>query len=183
LVSVVKLLALVLSLGLDTLAVSVGIGLSYFAARWRVALVFAAFEALMPLIGLAGGHWLGHLLGLWASAVGAVLLIGLGIYALWFEDEDDVGSAAVLSGWALLTAAASVSLDELAVGFSLALVQVPVFLTAALIAVQAFVVSWIGITFARQLRRWVGERIEKLGGVALLAIGLWQLLELWFHLH
>ncbi len=181
-ISVVKLLALVLSLGLDTLAVSVGIGLGRTAVRWKVALVFAAFEALMPLVGLAGGHWLGQLMGLWASGVGAALLIALGIYTLWFEDDDEeAGKVATLSGWALLAAAASVSLDELAVGFSLALVQVPVLITAALIAVQAFLVAWIGISFAQQLRRYLGERIEKVGGVAFVAVGLWQLAEVLLH--
>jgi manganese efflux pump family protein len=55
---VLKLLAFVLPLGLDSLAVAAAIGAVQAPAwrqRLRITLVFVVFEAGMPLIGLALG--------------------------------------------------------------------------------------------------------------------------------
>lgn len=132
----------------------------------------------MPLVGMFAGNWLGVAIGMWASLLGALLLMGLGVYMLLFDDDDDaVAVATPLSGWALLAAGLSVSLDELAVGFSMALVDVPVGLAVVLIAVQAFLLSWLGLTFATQIKKVLGEWSEKVGGMALLAVGIWLLIE------
>ena len=61
-----KLIALVLPLSLDTFAVSAALGVAGLSKRerWRLSLVLAGFEAVMPIVGfLAGG-----LLGLQAAA-------------------------------------------------------------------------------------------------------------------
>lgn len=55
----VKLLVVVLSLGMDTLAASIALGLDEVRSRYRIALTFAAAEGLM----LAGGIWLGGAAG------------------------------------------------------------------------------------------------------------------------
>lgn len=59
-----KLVALVIPLGLDTFAISSALGIAGINAkdRLRVSLLFMAFEAGMPLIGLALGEpWVGCL--------------------------------------------------------------------------------------------------------------------------
>jgi putative Mn2+ efflux pump MntP len=52
-----KLVAFVLPLGLDTLGVAVGLGIAGLPrrSRKRIALLFAAFETAMPLVGVALG--------------------------------------------------------------------------------------------------------------------------------
>jgi hypothetical protein len=56
---------LVLPLGLDTFGVALALGIAGLPGkhRLRVSLLFAGFEALMPLIGLALGAPLGEALG------------------------------------------------------------------------------------------------------------------------
>ena len=58
-----RLIALVLPLGLDTFAVAAALGALGVQQRLTVSALFTAFEAGMPLIGLALGAPLGHAIG------------------------------------------------------------------------------------------------------------------------
>ncbi len=60
-----RLLPLILSLGLDTLALSIALGLAPLPSRTRLrlALIFAAAEGLMPAVGLLIGRPLGQAIG------------------------------------------------------------------------------------------------------------------------
>ncbi|MFB5193030.1 manganese efflux pump [Alicyclobacillus fastidiosus] len=73
--------------------------------------------------------------------------------------------------------ALSISLDELAVGFSIGLVGVPVALTIILVALQAFIFTFFGLTFGSKLKRYLGEWSEKLAGIILGLLGLWILID------
>jgi manganese efflux pump family protein len=172
-----KMVALVISLGLDTLTVSTAIGMRKSVDRLRVGLTFACFEALMPLLGLFIGKALAGPLGTWTSIFGPVLLIGVGVYLMFFEDDDDDELNRPLAGWGIILTALSISLDELAIGFSISLVHVPFILTISLIALQAVLFSYIGLTFGSTLRPYLGEWAEKVGGAVLGLLGIWLLLE------
>jgi hypothetical protein len=60
-----KLLAFVLPLGLDSFATAAALGTAALPARqrWRISALFVIFEAGMPLIGLALGAPLAHAIG------------------------------------------------------------------------------------------------------------------------
>ena len=78
------LLLVAASLGMSNLAASIAIGVSGVNARTRlrVGLVFGAFEAGMPVLGLLIGEQAAASLGHAARWVGAGLLIIVGLYAL-----------------------------------------------------------------------------------------------------
>lgn len=171
------MLAVVLSCGLDTLAVAMSIGLAGGAARLRVGLVFAAFEGLMPILGLLLGKALAGEIGHFAFAAGLVFLAGVGVYMLALEKGE--ASAVSVAGARVLLAGLSVSLDELAVGFSFGLVRFPVGFTAALLAIQAFVFVWAGITLGKRLRPLFGEAAQKVAGVALVLLAAYLGLRRW----
>ena len=80
----VALVLLAVSVGLSNFAGAIGIGVPGTDAsiRWRVGVVFGAFEAGMPIVGLAVGHHLTARLGGVTRWAGAALLIGVGCYAL-----------------------------------------------------------------------------------------------------
>ena len=172
----VAITVLFLSLGLDTLAVSVGLGLSGLARNrwWRVGLTFAFFEGLMPIGGLVVGARLGHAVGIWADYGAAALLILVGVLAIreaLADDDDDVKAPSV-EGRQLLLTALSVSLDELAVGFSLGVLHVPVGPALAYITVQALAVTFLGLSFGRRIGARLGERAELVSGVVLTLLGV-----------
>ncbi|KPV45723.1 hypothetical protein AN477_00695 [Alicyclobacillus ferrooxydans] len=176
------MIVLVLSLGIDTLLMSVSLGMAQRtnSNRLRIGLTFALAEAVMPLIGLGIGKTLGNFIGNWASLIGSIALVAVAVWLIFFEDEDDEEEKLErnLIGWrTLVVTALSISLDELAVGFSIGLIGVPAALTIVLIAAQAFLFTIIGLTLGGRLKRYLGEWSEKLAGIVLGLLGIWILID------
>lgn len=183
-----RLIPLILSLGLDTFALSTALGVAPLPVRTRLrlALTFAAAEGVMPAVGLLLGRPLGDAIGGWAVYGAAVLLIGTGAWLLREslenddnDDDDEPGGesarirrAATARGWPLLGIALSVSLDELAMGFSFGVLRVPVVPALVAIALQALVVSLGGQWVGQRVGAALGERAEMAAGVVLCLLGL-----------
>jgi putative Mn2+ efflux pump MntP len=165
------------SLGLDTLAVSLGLGLAGLPrARWmRVGLTFALCEGLMPVIGLLIGQRLGTLFGAIAAYLAAAILIiigGLEIKEAVVDDDDDESLVIGAQQRPLVLIGLSVSLDELAVGFALGVLHVSIGPALLYIAVQAFALTLVGLMIGQRLGRHVGERAELVAGVVLAVLGV-----------
>jgi len=86
-----KLIALVLPLSLDTFAVSAALGVAGLPARerWRLSLILAGFEAVMPIVGVIGGALVGRALGDLADYLAAAVLVFAGGLMLRGDDSDD----------------------------------------------------------------------------------------------
>ncbi len=169
-----KLAGLVLSLGLDTFAVAIGLGLSGLGRReqLRYGVSFALAEGIMPLVGFLVGQVVANALGVAASYAAIALLLAVGLYTLWEAFREEERSFQDASVARILFLALSVSLDELAVGFSLGLLHIPVLVAAVLIAAQAFVLTWLGTTFGAALGESLAERAELLSGAVLSLLAL-----------
>ena len=173
---IVRLIAFVIPLGLDTFAVSAALGLGGLSPRQRlrVSLVFAAFEGLTPAVGLLIGSALGRSIGSVADYLARALLIGYALFGLLRKDDEDERASEMPTtrGWALVLLGLSVSMDELAVGFTLGLSRVPVVPALVLIALQAFVLSQIGIRFGARLSGRFREGTERAAALILGALGV-----------
>jgi putative Mn2+ efflux pump MntP len=174
-------LGLILPLGLDTFAVSAAVGLTNptRGERLRLSALFALFEGGTPAVGLLLGGPLGQALGATADDLAIAILIGFGAYTLLRRDGDEEGAAMIASahGLTLILVGLSVSLDELATGFTLGLLHVPVLPYLLAIAAQTFVVSQVGFGLGASLSARAREGAERLAGVALIALGLILLAE------
>jgi manganese efflux pump family protein len=149
--------------------------------------VFVIFEGGMPLVGLALGASLGHVIGDTAEYLSGGLLIALGGYLWWADRDDDDGEVAKARrlssarGLALVGLALSISLDELAIGFGLGLASPhgpnlvrPVIIVAA-IAVQTLIASQLGLSLGSRISNRLRERIEYLISPGLACLGGYQL--------
>jgi putative Mn2+ efflux pump MntP len=170
-------LILFLSLSLDTLAIALGLGLNGLPrARWlTVGLTFAFFEGGMPIVGLLIGQRLSDVLGEVVAYLAALILIGVGVMAIReavADEDEDEGVAPDITGRRLLLTGLSVSLDELAVGFSLGVLEVPLGLVLGYVAVQAFALTFLGLALGGRLGQHLGERAELASGVVLVLLGL-----------
>ena len=133
----------------------------------------------MPLIGVALGVPLGRALGSAADYVAIGVLFAFGIYTLVGREEDDerLSQLIQLRGASAVVLGISISLDELAIGFTLGLLRLPVALVIVLIAVQAFIVTQLGLRLGHRLSERVREGAERLAGVALIVLALALLTE------
>ncbi len=169
-----RVIALVLPLGLDTFAIAAALGMTRIsgAQRVRFGLLFAAFEGGMPVVGLLIGAGLGQVIGGWSEYVAIVALAALGAYMLFGRDDNEerVKKLAATRGPAVIGLGLSVSLDELAIGFSLGLLNVPIIPAIVLIAAQAFIVAQLGFALGGKVGDATREGAERLAGAVLLAI-------------
>jgi manganese efflux pump family protein len=177
-----KLIALVLPLGLDTFAVAAALGIVGVSPprRLRITLLFTAFEAGMPLIGLAVGAPLGHAIGGAADYIAIGVLLAFGLYTLLGSEQNEeqrVGQLTEMRGLGALLLGVSISLDELAIGFTLGLLRLPAGLVIVLIALQTVIVTQLGLRLGNRLSESLREGAERLAGAALTALGMVLLAE------
>ena len=182
-----KLVGLIVPLGLDTFAVAAALGIAGIDRqdRARVTLLFTVFEMGMPLVGFFGGALVGRTLGDVADYLAIAILIALGLYVLWPRREEGEDERLTLlartRGLAALGLGVSISLDELAIGFTLGLLRFNVLLVIVLIGMQTLIVTQLGLRLGRRLGERVREGAERLAGIALALLGLVLLAEKLFH--
>jgi putative Mn2+ efflux pump MntP len=173
------LVPLIASLSLDTFAASTAIGIARLSGRTRVriASTFAAAEAATPLVGFVLGGFASRL-GAVADWLAVALLLAVGAWIIReaLEDEDEVGEAvehATAGGRAMIIAALSVSLDELAVGIAIGSLGLPIAPVVLAIGAQALIASTIGLRLGSHLGAKAGARAGVLAGVTLIVVSFW----------
>lgn len=174
--AVFSLLLVSVSVGLSNFAGAIGIGLSGIdgRTRLRVGIAFGVFEALMPLIGLLVGDAVHtYISGTLEKYVAGGVLILTGAYTIWqgWGMEKKQGPN-VLGTQHLLITAAALSIDNLAVGFALAVYHLPLIVAAATMGVVSVAMSLVGLEFGHRLGKRIEGWSEELGGTVLILVGI-----------
>lgn len=177
---------LAVGLAMDATAVAAARGLAVPAVRLRhmvlVAVFFGGAQALMPLIGWVVGARVGPLVQAWDHWIVFVLLGALGGKMLYEArgDDDDDEAATDADPFALrvmLLLAVATSIDALAVGFTLPMMQAPLVLSLVTIGVTTAVLSVAGLWVGRRFGALLGPRLDIAGGLVLILIGTKVLVE------
>ena len=181
--SCLSILIIAVGLGMDAFSVAVGVGASLRAVSWgavfRLSSCFGLFQFFMPMAGWFAGvsaaniiagydHWIAF--GL-LSLVGGKMIIEL------FTGEANVHTADPTKGLTVTILSVATSIDALAVGFSFAFLQLPVFYPSIIIGIVAFVMTACGMLFGEKLGVIFGKRVEIFGGLLLIGIGVKILME------
>lgn len=183
-----QILALSAGLAMDATAVSAARGFAASSLRVRdvarVAVFFGGFQALMPLLGWFLGDALGQFVSQWAPWIAFVLLGALGGKMLWEARTSPVADLAPSSTTedlfgtrVMLLLAIATSIDALAVGVTLPMLDAPMLLSVASIGLVTAVLSALGILAGRRFGSALGNRLDAFGGLVLIAIGTKILLE------
>ena len=180
-----SILLLSVGLAMDATAVSAARGLAVPAIRARhVALVagfFGGFQALMPVIGWVLGARLGPLVQAWDHWIAFVLLASIGGKMLWeARGAGDADSPVAVDHFALksmLVLAIATSIDALAVGITLPMLNAPFVLSIATIGVVSAILSAAGLFAGRRFGAMLGKRLDAAGGLVLIGLGLKILVE------
>ncbi|WP_045221920.1 manganese efflux pump MntP [Desulfonatronum thioautotrophicum] len=169
-----SLIILGVVIGFNNFAVALTLGaMGQAPYRYRVMFVFGVFEFMIPLLGIHLGLAASRTIGLHANTIGAVLLFGIGLFAVFGglrNNQFNERMARLVVTWSgLLMLAAGLSLDNLMAGFSLGLNNVQPLLLAGFIAFFSVSFTWLGMVLGRESRRsW--ERISKISSGTMLMV-------------
>ena len=182
---IVVLFGIAVGLSMDCLAVSMACGMRLVrpgaAQTLRMAAAFGGAQALMPVIGWAAGHtvvsyikdydhWL---------AMGLLSFVGGKMIYEYFERDDECDEKVCdpTRGRELLVLSIATSIDALAVGLSLAFLEAGIALPAVIIGVTCFCITLAGVKLGGRASALFGKRMELLGGLVLIGIGVKILVE------
>ena len=176
------LIGIAVGLSMDALAVSTANGAMVshmrFSQALRIAFFFGLFQGLMPLIGWAAGltfrvyiqdldHWIAF-----------ALLLFIGLRMIWesrSKTHDQVRNC--LHFPTLLMMSVATSIDALAVGISFAMLDTNIWMPVVIIGGITFIICMIGIRIGKSVGPLFGKRVELIGGIILISIGIKILIE------
>jgi putative Mn2+ efflux pump MntP len=176
--ALLSLLLVSVSVGLSNFAGAIGIGLSGIDVRTRirVGLAFGFFEAFMPVIGLIVGHSVSGFFGHYGKYVGGAILILTGAYTIiearFVNVERKSKMPRSVRNESLLVTAFALSIDNLAVGFALAVYPVDPWLAGISFGVVSIVMSLVGLELGHRLGKRAEAWSEEIGGAVLILVGI-----------
>lgn len=182
------LIALAFGLSVDAFAAALGKGTgdrtSPLLGAVRIGFVFAAMEALMPVVG----YLIGLALSGWVASIdhwiAFTLLTLVGLHMIWqafksdpdtLEDRAEDAANGPIKGprWVHLgLAAVATSIDATIVGVSLAMMDTNLLLACAIIFAVTFAMCTAGALIGRKAGDWLGHWAEVAGGAVLITIGV-----------
>ncbi|MEM2092844.1 MAG: manganese efflux pump MntP family protein [Candidatus Bathyarchaeia archaeon] len=179
------ILAVALGLAMDAFSVSVASGIAGRCARksaaLKMAFLFGAFQAIMPTIGWLAGVTMLHLISDLDHWIAFALLLLVGLRMIYEAVRPDIRERLGnlnLGLFTLLMLAIATSIDALAVGISFAILAVSIVSSALLIGTVTFLLSLFGALTGEKVKHLLSpRRIEALGGLVLIIIGVKILLE------
>jgi len=172
------LLMLAVALAMDAFAVAVVVALSLDTLTrhhlFRLSFHFGLFQALMLAVGWLLGSAAAGPLAACDHWVAFALLAFVGARAIRNAtcDEPETVHPDRTRGWDLVMLSVATSIDALAVGLSLALIDSAILLPAAVVGGVAATLTLLGMAIGRRVGMCWGRRVEVLGGLILIAIGL-----------
>jgi putative Mn2+ efflux pump MntP len=171
------------SLAMDCFAVSITGGALVVKPRLKNALkvgaFFGLFQSIMPLIGWALGYGFRNLISRFDHWIAFGLLFAIGVKMIYesFRKDTDKKEKDILNNYTLFLLAIATSIDALIVGMSFAFIDVPLIYSILIIGAFAFLLSVIGYFIGNKVGNFIGSKIEIVGGVILIGIGVKILIE------
>lgn len=178
----VEILVIAVGLAMDAFAVSVCKGLAVGKVRLshalKVGIWFGGFQALMPLAGYALGVSFAHAVERFDHWIAFILLGIIGVNMIRESREPEACGANSDFAWRIMLAmAVATSIDALAVGVSLAFLEVDVLWAVAIIGVVTFLLAIAGLWLGNRFGCRFKSKAELVGGVILVAMGAKILVE------
>ncbi len=175
-----KIAAIAVALAMDAFVVSIATGMSLkdvsFRQAFRLSWHFGFFQALMPVIGWRAGlsiyiyiesydHWV---------AFSLLSFVGINMIRKAFQHDKCEGQRKdPTKGMTLIMLSVATSIDALAVGLSISMLNVSIWTPALIIGIVAGIFTIIGLQIGKRIRNVVqlSPYLETIGGIVLIAIG------------
>lgn len=171
------------ALAMDAFAVSITYGTSIhdlkIKSAIKIAIFFGSFQAFMPILGYIAGvgmkdfisgidHWIAFAL---LSIIGVKMIYeSTKLESLEKENKSlDIHFLLILS--------IAVSIDAMAVGISFAFLKESILIPIIIIGIITFLLSILGVFIGKKLGHFFEKRIEIVGGLLLIGIGIKILID------
>ena len=179
----ITIIIIAVGLAMDAFAVSIVSGTAYKQLKvkhaFRIAVFFGGFQAFMPLIGALAGlsvkeyianydHWMAF--GLLSAVGGKMIYESFKIKPA--KENFDPSNIFIL-----LVLSVATSIDALAIGVTLPLITSSIGTAVVIIGLVTFVLSYLGVFIGEKSGHFFESKIEALGGLILIALGLKILIE------
>ena len=174
-----------LGLAMDACAVSMANGLKERCMKvgkiTLIALLFAFFQAAMPLIGWVCVHTVVEKFEAFGKAIPFIALALLGFIGgkMLYEginnkcEEGEQNCCKPLTFWALIVQAVATSIDALSVGFTIANYNfTKALVSVGVIALVTFIVCFVAVFVGKKFGTKLGKKATILGGLILVGIGI-----------
>ena len=180
----VSVIGIAVALAMDAFAVAIAVSVTLGKASgrqlFRLSFHFGWFQFMMPVIGWFAGLAVAGWVSAWDHWIAFGLLAVIGgkmIYEALGRAERERPKNDPTRGISLVLLSIATSIDALAAGFTFALIGVDVWYPALVIGGMAAGLTLLGMRIGGRLGLRFGKRIEVLGGVVLIGIGIKILLE------
>jgi len=184
-VAPITILVIALGLAMDAFTVSITSGMAIRQLKLqqalRIGLFFGSFQAVMPLIGWMLGLSVRDLIADFDHWIAFALLVFVGGKMIRESLCERAGDSECnpLDSLTLHLLAVATSIDALAIGLTLSFLQVAIILPVIVIGLVTFSLSFLGVFAGNRFTRIgnFGPRLEMLGGLILIGIGVKIVLE------
>jgi putative Mn2+ efflux pump MntP len=178
----ITLILLALGLSADAFAVAVTNGMCSSKITKRhafyTAITFGFFQALMPVLGFTLGRTFSDIVSRYQHWIALFLLGAIGINMLaeaskeWRNPEDACTTKSIFTPKNLIMQGIATSIDALAAGVSIAVLNINIFSAALTIGLITFLCCLVGVYIGKKFGSLLGLRARLIGGLVLISIGL-----------
>lgn len=175
-----SLLALALSADAFAVAVTNGIYDSSVTKRdaFSTALTFGFFQALMPILGFVLGTTFSEVVSRYQHWIALFLLGAIGVNMMveavkeTNNPDNNFCEINIFTPRNLIMQGIATSIDALAAGVSLAVLEINIITSALLIGIITFTLCAFGVYIGKKFGSLLGLRARFIGGLIILSIGV-----------
>lgn len=176
-----NIIAIAVALAMDAFAVAIAAGIKLGSVDWRqnfrLAWHFGFFQAAMPVIGWAAGLTIRQQIERYDHWVAFILLVFVsqGMLREAFKKEEGTNTPKdPTKGATMVMLSLATSLDALAVGLSLSMINISIWAPSLIIGIVAAVFTTIGLHLGKRVSKAAKIRryADIIGALVLLAIGI-----------
>lgn len=179
----IEILFISIGLAMDAFAVSICAGTNELTKgkrpTFRLSFHFGLFQFMMPVFGwfLGSGvykyieaydHWI---------VLGLLSFVGIKMIKSGITKNDDLKNSDLSKGVNLVILSFATSIDALAIGISFAMLQTEIWFPSIIIGIVTAGLSLMGVQLGNKLGIKFGKKMEIVGGIILILIGIRILLE------